>query len=222
MKGTSRSPALTFPRSSFGVFCGMQHVGYTPLDRNGARALAPLTLVSRCFAKVCRPRLYRRVGIRSGKQLRALVRLLRCSHKEHYKPLLAFTEYLWIAPTTADNLWTHLVLTVLLPQMKLAGIEHTPEILLAALGMALGLVAGLPRSPTPSLLRPVCMLILHDVFLERGEDLLQCLSALPNGRFIDLRNIDCGTVVDQAATMGLALVIAPLKWSQGSAGAHVS
>lgn len=151
-------------------------------------------------AKTCRPKLYRKVKLRSRRRLRGLIGLKGGSGPLGW--LLLFTETLNIEPSDDDTLWVHQVATVLIPALSSAGGRSFREVRLQTDRPLPGITpsrAQLPRTLPYYLLQHITILSLRNVHFEHGDNLLRCLSSFRNLGKVDLSACTCGITATPAA-----------------------
>ena len=143
------------------------------------RTLGSCALVSRYFAKLCRPRLFHSIILRSLADLRSFIALLDAAGPPLRSPR-TFVHNLRLQPTANDHPWLHLVhhdLRRRLPPNATIDLDLDAAFFRPDLP-ARSLRQGLPRT-LPRVYVGLKVLILRDVHFKEGAECVRLLGELP-------------------------------------------
>lgn len=164
-----------------------------PSRRPIVNSLTSLIHVSKYFARICRPKLFRILAIRNRKQLEKLLEIDKSSGTVG-RPLLAFVRHLHIFSNEDDALWVHRVTTVIIPRTTIISSGISPTVILNADGPLAGVVptgAHLPRTLPHTLFRNISFVVLKNVRFESEEGLLRGISYFTRSRTMRIESCTC-------------------------------
>lgn len=183
----SLSRATDIPQELFeNVLCRAAESKHAmiPSKSNDVRNLYSLALVSRYFASVCRPHLFKNLWPKNRQHMRGLLTLLDTSPTT-MPSLATYILYVFISSASTNDHWIHQVAMALLPQVK----EHSNRIPNVRLWTS-NRIDSVPRRSVIRLTsRYITDIILYELSFTRGEDLLRFLSAFPVVRTIHLSSV---------------------------------
>lgn len=194
-----RSRAADIPQELFeNILCqaSLSMFSFVPSASGGIRDFCFLALVSKYFAAICRPHLFKSIFLRNHQHIRGLLALTN-TFPTTFPPILTYIRSISINPDSGQDHWVHQVATVLLPQIK----KHS--IGMPAVGLwLLSRDLNVPRrSVTHLTMRHVTDLILSGMSFPRGEDLLHCIASFQAIVFVGLVSVTCGTTIQSPSTI---------------------
>lgn len=178
------------------------HCAVRPHDLLWSRPSAEVTqqlctyaLVSRYFASVCRPCLFRHVSLTSYAKARGLqVDLIDAAAETQLISIATLIEYFELEPGAGDFPWIHIVASALPPKLGCWAGNNKHLFMNLRLTELIGLGHSatshpFPRSLPALLFSHIIRLTLTDIHVEAGDDLLRYITALPRLSFLDLEDV---------------------------------